>query len=268
MSVPGLERGIAILRLFRRERPYLSAPQIAAELAIPRSTVHRLLTALGDLDLIRRTDDGRIALSSGVLTLGHECLMSLDVVGAADLVLASLRDEIGWSTHLAVRHGRSVTYLVRHASRAAVTTNITVGMSLPAHATLMGRALLAELERDELRSLYESSELTPHSSQTPRTLQELERMLAADRERGFVASCGYYETGVAAIAAPVRDVSRRIVAAINATAPARTPAATDQDRVVTAVIKAAGEISERLGAPIASGAGTRPLPVTGAASWL
>jgi len=131
MSVPGLERGIGILRLFRRDRPYLTPPQIAVELAIPRSTVHRLLAVLVDLGLLRRADDSRFALAAGVLTLGHECLASLDIVGVSRSALESLRDETGWSVHLAVRHGRSVIYLVRYASRAAVTTNIGLAHHCP-----------------------------------------------------------------------------------------------------------------------------------------
>src|SRR6185437_5737914 len=113
MSVPGLERGIAILRLFGRERPHLAAPQIAGELAIPRSTAHRLLAALVGLGLLRRTDDGRFALAAGVLTLGYACLASLDIIGLSDEVLAGLRDSTGWSTHLAVRREHSVIYLLR-----------------------------------------------------------------------------------------------------------------------------------------------------------
>jgi DNA-binding IclR family transcriptional regulator len=268
MSVPGLERGIAILRLFRRDRPYLPAPQIAAELAIPRSTVHRLLAVLVDLGLLRRADDGRFALAAGVLTLGHECLASLDIVGLSQSALEGLRDDTGWSVHLAVRQMRSVVYLVRYASRAAVTTNIAVGASLPAHATLMGRMLLSDLEPCELRSLYEGVELVAHGPETPQTLPALEKLLAGDRARGFAASRGFYERGIAAVAAPVRDVSLRIVAAINATAPAGEQNAAGLEVVMAAVVRAANNISAQLGAPMSSALAGAHSPALGETSWL
>jgi DNA-binding IclR family transcriptional regulator len=251
MSVPGLERGVAILRLFRRDRRYLSAPQIADELHIPRSTVHRLIATLADLGLVRRVDASRFALAAGVLTLGYECLASLDVVGIADPLLATLRDETGWSTHLAVRQARSVVYLARHASRAAVTTNIAVGTSLPAHATMMGRMLLSALDPEELRSLYAGVELATHGPETPRTLAALEALIEADRHRGFAVSKGFYQHGIAAVAAPLRDGSRKVIASINATAPAEQEAA-NLDAVTSAVVRAAEAISVQLGAPAAN----------------
>jgi DNA-binding IclR family transcriptional regulator len=249
MSVPGLERGVAILRMFHRDRMYLTAPQIAEELRIPRSTIHRLLTTLSELGLVRRVDESRFALAAGVLTLGHECLASLDVVGLANPLLVELRDETAWSSHLAVRHERSVIYLARHASRAAVTSNVAVGASLPAHATMMGRVLLSALTADELHRLYRDVELTSHGAETPRTLGELEIMIAADRVRGFAASKGFYQRGVAAVAAPVRDGSGSIVAAINATAPAEQESQ-NLLAVADAVVRTADAISLRLGAPL------------------
>lgn len=251
MSVPGLERGVAILRLFRRDRLHLSAPQIADELHIPRSTVHRLLATLADLGLVRRVDESRFALAAGVLTLGHECLASLDVVSLAEPLLAGLRDETGWSTHIAVRQSRFVVYLARHASRAAVTTNIAVGTSLPAHATMMGRILLSSLEPQELRSLYAGVELTEHGPETPRTLAALEALIETDRARGFAVSTGFYQQGVAAVAAPVFDGSRKVIAAINATAPAEQQTV-NLDAVARAVVRAAQAISVQLGAPAAN----------------
>jgi DNA-binding IclR family transcriptional regulator len=285
MSVPGLERGIAILRLFRGDRPCLSAPRIAAELTIPRSTVHRLLAVLVDLDLLRRTDDDRFALATGVLTLGHACLASVDVVGLSDGVLADLRDATGWSAHLAIRRGRSVVYLLRHASRAAVTTNITVGTTLPAHATLMGRMLLCDLKSAELRSLYAGVELAARGPQTPQTVLALEALVAADRERGYAAAHGFYEPGVAAVAAPIRDRSLKVVAAINATAAinsatrrngATTAAGAQVDAsgtidllaVTTAVVRAADTISARLGAPLRGTGGIALSQSPGETSWV
>lgn len=268
MSVPGLERGIAILRLFGRDRSRLAAPEIADELAIPRSSVHRLLASLVGLDLLRRTDDGRFALASGVLTLGHACLASLDIVALSDGILAGLRDEIGWSTHLAIRRERSVVYLARHASRSAVTTNIVVGTILPAHATLMGRVLLAGLSPPQLRALYDGVPLAAERSQTPVSLRQLEELVAADRARGYSACHGFYEQGVSAVAAPVRDGSREVVAAINATTTAGNGGSSDLSRIVGAVLRAADAVSAALGATAGSRSSTRTAASLGEGSWV
>jgi DNA-binding IclR family transcriptional regulator len=263
MSVPGLERGVAILRLFRRDRPLLTPPQIAAELSIPRSTIHRLLAELCGLGLVRRDANGRYGLDAGVLSLGYEYLASLDIVEVAGPVLEALRNETNWSTHLAVRQGRSIVYLSRFASRAAVTRNVAVGSSLPAHATLMGRLLLSDLEPTALRELYRGVELDAVSAQTPRTLVDLERLIAQDRERGHVASGGFYEPGVRAVAAPVRDASLMMVGAINATAVEGDGVA--MEAVVGMTVTAAQRISRLLGDPEPA---SRARTMTGDTPWL
>lgn len=249
MSVPGLERGIAILRLFRRDRPQWTAPQIAAELAIPRSTVHRLLMTLVELGLVRRDGDGRFSADSGVLMLGFEYLSSLDLLTLASPLLEQLRDETNWSTHLAVRQGRSVIYLGRFPSRTSLTRNITVGSSVPAHATLMGRLMLCDLEPTALRELYAGHPLAGASPESPQTLAELERLLTADRAFGFAASrTGFFEPGIQTIAAPIRDDRLNVIAAINATA--FDNAGMPFDEVQPLVIAAAARISQLLGAPV------------------
>ena len=57
-SVPALERGLNILRLFKRARPSISPPEMARELTIPRSTVHRLVRTLEQMGFLRRVDRG------------------------------------------------------------------------------------------------------------------------------------------------------------------------------------------------------------------
>ena len=241
MSVPALNRGIAILKLFRRDRRVLSAPEIAGELAIPRSTVHRLLVELAHLGLVRREDEGRFALDAGVLTLGYEYLAGSDLAPLAEPLLERLRDETRWSTHLGVRQGRDVVYLTRCPSRTGLERNVAVGSVLPARQTLMGRILLSDLEPTELRALYSGGA----DSLTEPELQALQHMIEADLHRGHVADSGFFEAGVQAVAAPVRDASLKIVAAINAAAPVGQSNA----GVAARVVATAQALSRMLGAP-------------------
>jgi len=255
-SVPGLERGLNILRLFKRTRPSISPPEIARELGIPRSTVHRLVQTLEEMGYLRRAErGGAFALGPAVLTLGFEYLGSLDIVQLSSPVLERLRDATNCSTHLAIRNGIDVVYLARHASRAAITSNVSVGSALPAHATVIGRVILADLSDAELAALYAGKRFDAFTDQTPTTLAALKQVLAEDRQRGYAVSTSFYERGVTAVAAPVRDHSGRVVAAINAVTVDVAPEeqylrGSLKDRVLAA----AAEISEMLGA---SGAAKR-----------
>ena len=265
-SVPGLARGLNILRLFKRTRPTIAPPEIARELGIPRSTVHRLVQTLEEMGYLRRTERGSgYALGPAVLTIGFEYLGSLDIVQLSHPVLERLRNETNCSTHLAIRNGTDVVYLSRHPTRAMLTSNVSVGTALPAHGTVIGRMALVDLTPAELRALYGDGPLAEYSEQTPRTLAALEAMLVEDRRRGYAISTSYYESGVTSVAAPVRDRSGRVVAAINATA---VDPALDQrfiqGELKDAVCAAAAEISAMLGAPFAFEGRATVLPVRGA----
>lgn len=217
--VPALTRGLDILRLFKRARPVIAAPEMARELGIPRSTVHRLTQVLEAMGFLQRTNGGRdYTLGPAVLTIGFEYLGSLDVVGLAEPVLMRLRDDTGYSAHLVTRNGTEIVYLSRYPGRTTISSTISVGATLPAHATVIGRVLLADLPPQDLRPLYPGSSLTRYTDQTPTTLAKLEVLLTEDRRRGYVAGTSFFEPGLTTVAAPVRDRSGRVIAAISVTA--------------------------------------------------
>jgi len=223
-DVPGLERGIAILRLFRRDRTSLTPPEVAAELGIPRSTVHRLLRSLEALGLLKE-DAGGFSLGPGVLALGFEYLASLDLAETAAPVLARLRDKIGCSTHLVVLDRANIVFIARYPARAAVSSSFGVGFTAPARKTLVGRLLLADPDPALARGYGISDSLSAGS---------------------------LFPRGMVAISAPIRGADGRIAAGINAT----TVAGAFSDAEIRGALKdkvlaAAGEISALLGAPAA-----------------
>jgi len=251
-SVPGLERGLKILRLFNRARPAINPPEMARELNIPRSTVHRLLQTLEEMGFLRRAESsGAYMLGPAVLSIGFDYLGSLDIVQLSNPVLSKLRDKIQCSAHLAVLNGTEIIYLSRHASPTALTSNVGVGTCLPAHATVMGRVLLSELSPAALRALYKDKPLERFTPKTPTTLAALERLLTEDRRLGYVMGASFYERGVTSVAAPVRDYSGKIIAAINVTI---VDSLVDEKALYGSITSetcaAAAAISAMLGAPM------------------
>ena len=104
--VPGLQRGLEILRTFSRDRYSIGAPELARELNIPRSTVFRLIQTLEYMGFLEKLENGsEYRLSVGVLSLGFEFIASLEVTDLARPLLEKLRDETGHSVHLAIRDG-------------------------------------------------------------------------------------------------------------------------------------------------------------------
>jgi DNA-binding IclR family transcriptional regulator len=239
--VPGLVRGVEILRLFSRSRRVISAPDMARELGIPRSTVFRLAQTLEHLGLLERTSENRsYRLGIGLLGLGFDYLATLDVTEIGRDALEKLRDDTGFAVHMVVRDGTEVVVVLKVPGLSSFSGALSLGTRLPAHATVLGRTMLADLSADELEALYGGRELETFSPQTPRTLADLRPLLDGDKARGFAVSRSFFESGISTVAAPVRDHTGHVVAAINVTIPGEAPV---PDDIVAAVCDCAADIS-------------------------
>jgi DNA-binding IclR family transcriptional regulator len=248
--VPGLKRGLTILQLFGNDGKVLRLADIARQLSVPRSSAFRLVYTLESLGFIERTKDGYgYRLGSRVLSLGFAYLSSAEVANVAREPLNALNRRTGLGVNLAVRDGTEIVHLIRLASHGPFTSNLQVGQRRPAHAAPMGRVLLSELPDVELEALYpDDSLLERFTSDTATTLDQLRRMLARDRARGYVISLGTYVPSGCSVSAPVRDVSGKIVAAINMSC-ARDPAVEKQlgGKLKDELLATAAEISANLG---------------------
>jgi DNA-binding IclR family transcriptional regulator len=246
-TVPGLERGLRLLCEFSRHEKTLSAPELAKRLDVPRSTVFRLLTTLERMGFVERADGGRdYRLGMAVLRLGFEYLASLELTELGRPLLERLRDEIDYSTNLVVRDGRSIVYVAKSTMPSTFVSSVNVGTRLPAHATVLGRVLLQDMTLPQLRELYPEENLKLYSENTPHTVLDLFNLVQQDRERGYVLEEGFFERGICTMAAPVRDHSGKVVAALGATIPEPQVNTDRLDTIVTRVCGTARELSSLL----------------------
>src|SRR5918912_2220120 len=141
--VPGLRRGLAVLRLFTRDRRVITVPDIVRELGVSRATAFRLAYTLEADDYLQRAPHSNaFRLGLNVLSLGFEYLGSLDLIEVARPVLEELRDRTDASAHMGVRDGAEVVYVLKAPSQHRLRSNVMVGARMPVHATSIGRALL------------------------------------------------------------------------------------------------------------------------------
>jgi len=243
--VPALERGLRLLQEFGRNNQTLGAPELARRLNLPRATVFRMLNTLEAMGFLQREgNDYRLGLA--VLRLGFEYLAALELTELGQPVIERLSRAIDLPCNLVVRDGRSIVYVAKVAPPTPFASAVHVGTRLPAHATMFGHVLLADLSLPELRALYPEAHLEAHSAHTPATVEALFDAIKAARERGYAVSEGFYESSICAVVAPIRDHSTRTIAALGVTLsaskldPARRPA------LIEGVRAAAAELSHLL----------------------
>ena len=243
--VPGLERGLLLLCEFTRNNRTLTAPELARRLALPRSTIFRLLTTLETMGFVTRSGN-EYRLGMSVLRLGFEYLASLELTELGQPLLARLCDRVNYPSNLVVRDGRSIVYVAKVSPPSVFSSAVNVGTRLPAHATVLGRILLEDLSLGELRELFPEEHLEQHSPCTPKTALELFDMVQADRQRGFVSGEGFFESSISTVAAPVRDESSKIVAALGVTVPTAQIAHVNFNELLLQVRRSADELSRLL----------------------
>ncbi len=247
--VPGLVRGLQLLELFDREHPEWNVAELTAAAELPRSTTYRLVVTLEQLGFLERVRQRKLyRLGSRVLNLGFEFLGSQDIVETALEPLETLSAVTEGSTHLGILDGADVVYLLRIAGPNRLVSNVRVGTRLPAHATVMGRALLTGQTIEELRARFTDQPMEAATNETATTVGALFEQVRAEQEQGYALSVAGFEAGISSVGAPVRNVSGQVVAAINVTGPASEfshyrLALT----VVGPVCGAAADISRRLG---------------------
>lgn len=246
--VPGLERGLRLLAEFSARDRVLSAADLSRRLDVPRSTVFRLLATLESTGYVERADGGReYRLGLAVLRLGFDYLASLELTELGGPLLNRLRDDIEYPCNIVVRDGRSVVYVAKAAASRPFASNVNVGARLPAHATVLGHVLLEDMDLEQLRSLYPEDRLQVYSDNTPRTVEALHTLVQQVRQRGYVLQEGFFEASISTIAAPVRDRTGKVAAALGATIPASRLQQEELDRMVGKVRETAGELSRLLG---------------------
>ena len=262
--VPALQRGLDLLKQFSRHASELTGADLARRLDLPRASVFRMLHTLEKAGFVERVgDSSHYKLSIGVLRLGFEYLASMELAEHGQPVIEALRDASGYSAHLVVRDQRDVVFVSKATGRSALFHSIQVGARLPAHATVLGRLLMADLDLAGLVQLYPETLLQAHTDRTPTTIAQLTALIDVDRANGYGISQGGFETGISNIAAPVFSDANKVVAAVSITVPAQQLLPAQTDILVPQVRQAAAQLTQRISNVLHRGA---PFLVTDA--WL
>jgi IclR family transcriptional regulator, pca regulon regulatory protein len=247
-----LERGLAILGCFTPSRPVLGIADIADDLGMSRSTTHRYVITLVALGYLEQGASRKYRLGLRVTDLGMSALNSTGLREHAHPYLEELRQRTSYTVSLGVLEETDVLYVDRVRSfrrgQGAVDLNLHPGSRLPAYCTAMGKLLLANLPESEQRELIATMKLTkrgPNTITSKKALrEELDEILAA----GFAVNDEELAAELFAIAAPVRNEARDVVAAVNVAAHSSMISLEEMvDALGPHLVSTADRISARLG---------------------
>lgn len=249
-DVPPVSRALALLRHISAGNHCRNISQTARALDINRTTLLRLLSTLKRERMIEEiTEGGGYQLGTGLITLAAQALGERSVLQVARPVLRALVEELNLSAHLGVIEGRDIVYLARETPNSHLASTVREGTRLPAHATTIGRILLAQMPRDAVRALYANQALKAYTDKTRTDLETLLEQLAADRARGVAWSVANFEPEIGSAAVAVHDHRGQAVGALNVTGHVSLFAdgGEQTERIEIALKQAAQTVSEALG---------------------
>lgn len=247
--IQSIERAVAILNAFSIEEPELGVTELAERLELHKSTVHRFMVNLEAAGLVERNPrSGRYRLGMRIFELGGLVRQRINLWDEALPFLESLVRDTGETGHVAVLDGGEAVYIERVEARRALRVPSAVGRGYPAHATNLGKVLLADLDAQQLAAIVRERGLSAYTPNTIVDPDALEAELGDIRRRGYAVDNEEYDEGLRCIGAPVRDHSGRVVAAVGIGGPVTriTPERTEE--LATLVMAAAAGLSRRLGA--------------------
>lgn len=218
-------------------------------LGIPKSSLSILLQELTKSDYLGYDADTRVYFPGlKLIQIGAICINNTDISREINLGIKRLSEEFGETTHAGILDGRQIVYIAKHHASRDVSVVTSVGYRIPAHATAIGKVLLATLTQAEIKSRFNGVQLERYTDRTITDFKVLLGELAKVAKQGFALDNQEIIPGGICVAAPIIDKANKTVAAMSVTmAAARASESEMMTTVVERVRAAADNVSLRLG---------------------
>jgi IclR family pca regulon transcriptional regulator len=241
--IEALARGLDVIAAFRPAYGALSLAEVATATGLARPTARRILLTLQELGYVR-LEDGAFTLTPRVLDLGVAFVRSQGLWDIARPHMRALVARTNESCSVAQLDGSDIVYVARVAVPKIVGLSVQIGTRFPALATSLGKVLLAALPQAKLESVLAQP---TRSGLVPRwqpEVAERDAVLRDVRAQGWALTDEQLTLGIRSVAAPLRDGSGRVIAALNVnTHAAETPVEHLVGEYLPMLLATAGEIS-------------------------
>jgi DNA-binding IclR family transcriptional regulator len=241
-----LLKGLAVLETLAACDEPRGVTELAQQLRLAKSNVHRVLQTLAHGGYVRKDEaSGRYQCTLKMWELGASVVERLDVRPAARPSVEALAARSSETVHLSVLDGTEVLYIDKIDSPQPVRAYSRIGGRAPSYCVATGKALLAHAPDSVLEEVIAA--LKKHTARTITDPEALRKELRKVRESGYAINRGEWREGVGGLAAPIRDPQRGAVAAVGISGPIERLNANRLRELAPLVVKAAREASRALG---------------------
>lgn len=241
-----LSRALSVLFAFTPNRREWTLDELTEHLGLNKTSLLRIVRTFQDEKLLVREADV-YRLGPRVMSLSNTFLSTLSVHNAAVAPMAELADSTGETVSLAILDDLEVVYVAIEQTQREIGIQAEIGGRHPAHATALGKVLLAALDDDEVRQRLAGRQLRRLTHRTIVDPDQLQVTLETVREHGFATDDEERSIGVCCVAAPIYDHRGVASAALSVSGPIFRMTDATQLAVRRKVVAAARRISAELG---------------------
>lgn len=241
-------RALDVLEALATEPEGLSFTDLLGVLKVPKSSLHELLTVLTGRGFVEVDGTSRrYTLGIRVWESGQAYLRHHELVTMARPVMEAIVGDINETVQLAVLDGIENVYLAKVDCSHPLRLQSQVGRRLYAHATGLGKVLLAYLPDDECRARFKDIVLPRFTPTTVVEHPHLFQRLAEVRQCGFALDDQEYTPGLLCVAVPIHDHLGRVAAAMSVSIPVIRAGHHQMARALAALAAGSLEMAGRLG---------------------
>ncbi|WP_243508151.1 IclR family transcriptional regulator [Cytobacillus oceanisediminis] len=240
-----VQNGLTIIKLFTKDKPLWGITEISRELNLPKSSVSRIVADLVDEGYLEKSvRQYRLGLS--LLCLAGVLTTHLEIHREAVEPLNLLVNRIGETAHISILEDDRIIYLLKTECKHPVRLLSYIGKDNPAVCTSSGLIMLAHQPMEKTIEVISKGlpQMGPNSfTNQEELLQELQYI----KEKGFAICIDVLHIDVVSIAAPIRDYTGKVIAAVSAAGPRQRISESKMMELVLEITKTAEAISKRLG---------------------
>ncbi len=242
------DRALQVLEYLATVPDGTTFSDIAKSLALPKSSAHELLSVMTErsfVELNPATKKYRLGIRTW--ELGQAFVAHRDLITEARPVIASISASLDETVQISVLDGFEEVYLDRVDSSQPLRVQAIVGSRAPAHTTALGKVMLSDQREGDLITNLRGRTLSASTKNTITTAEDLILELRWVRANGFAVDNEEHARGLRCVAAPIRDHSGAIIAAVSVALPITRASADQMTDALLALVRGTGEISRRLG---------------------
>lgn len=242
-----LDRTIAVLQAVADSETDLPAADIARQLRLHKSTVHRLLVVLESYRLIKKGPEGAYGLGTRLIELGECAIARLKLSEYAEPHLRTLADQTGEGAHVTILNGTELLSIAHVEGRWNLQSLTRTGLRTQIHCTAAGKAVLAFMSDDACDDLMARLPLKRNTRRTIVKPSAMKLELMRVRDLGYAVDDEEFEEGLRCVSAPIFDHRGHVVASLSMAAPVFRLRKERVPQVARLVIAAAQGLSDDLG---------------------